>query len=678
MRIHMTNVLLQSNRLPPFDALTAADVVPAIKQLTQETLAAIDALAADPQSPTAANFLQPLEAIHDRLSQAWSPIGHLAHVMDTPALREAYKEALAMISEFHTTVGQHQALFTRYTALDVAALDGPQAKAVKNALLSFRLSGIDLPQKARERFAEIALALSELGNQFQDNVLDATQGWTINITDEAALDGLPESAMTQLANAAKARDLKGWLVTLDAPAYIAIMTYANDRALRQQVATAFVTRASDQGPQAGQWDNGPLIERILALKAEQAALLGYQNYAEVSLAEKMAHSTDQVLGFLHELADRSVPQAKQEVAELIAFAQDELGLAELAAWDLAWVGEQLRERRYAVSQEMIRPYFPAPQALKGLFEVCHRLFGIHFEANHSVATYHADAQYFDVIRDGQTIAGCYVDLYARIGKRGGAWMDVCRTKRDTATGPQLPVAYLNCNFSAPDGDKPALLTHDDLTTLFHEFGHGLHHMLTQISVADVSGISGVAWDAVELPSQFMENYCWQPESLAFISGHVDTGAPLPKALLDKMLAAKNFQSAMHSVRQLEFGLFDFELHSLTAAPTIAEVRATLAAVRKRVCVVPVIAENRFENGFSHIFAGGYAAGYYSYKWAEVLSADAFSLFEEQGIFDPATGKAFYDEILSQGGSKDAMELFVAFRGREPKVDALLRHTDIGG
>ena len=371
MRIHMTNVLLQPNRLPPFDALTAADVVPAIKQLTQETLAAIDALAADPQSPTAANFLQPLEAIHDRLSQAWSPIGHLAHVMDTPSLREAYKEALAMISEFHTTVGQHQALFTRYTALDVAALDGPQAKAVKNALLSFRLSGIDLPQKARERFAEIALALSELGNQFQDNVLDATQGWTINITDEAALDGLPESAMTQLANAAKARDLKGWLVTLDAPAYIAIMTYANDRALRQQVATAFVTRASDQGPQAGQWDNGPLIERILALKAEQAALLGYQNYAEVSLAEKMAHSTDQVLGFLHELADRSVPQAKQEVAELIAFAQDELGLAELAAWDLAWVGEQLRERRYAVSQEMIRPYFPAPQALKGLFEVCY-------------------------------------------------------------------------------------------------------------------------------------------------------------------------------------------------------------------------------------------------------------------------------------------------------------------
>ena len=672
----MTNPLLQSNRLPPFDRIEAMHIVPAITTLTQDTLAAINTLVEAQEQPTEANFLRPLEGVMDVLNQAWSPIGHLAHVADTAELREAYKVALALLSDFQTQVGQHQGLFQRYSGLDVATLPPVQQQAVENALLDFRLSGIDLPDKEQQRFAAIQQELSELSNQFQENVLDATQGWTLPIADAAALSGLPESALANLAQAAKNRSQDGWLVTLDAPIYIAIMTYANDRALRRQVATAYVTRASDQGPQAKQWDNSPLIERILALKAEKAALLGYKSYAEVSLAEKMATDTEQVLGFLRELADRSVPQAKHEFAALKAFAAESLGLETLAPWDLAWTSEKLREHQFAVSEEMIRPYFPVPTSLAGLFEVCNRLFGIRFQENILEHTYHEDAHYYDVTRDGQVIAGCYIDLYARVGKRGGAWMDVCRVRRATAEGMQLPVAYLNCNFSAPVGDKPALLTHDDLVTLFHEFGHGLHHMLTQVDVADVSGINGVAWDAVELPSQFMENYCWQPESLAFISGHVDSGAPLPKALLDKMLAAKNFQSAMTTVRQLEFGLFDFELHCHGTAPTIETVRQTIKAVRERVAVTPAIAENRFENGFSHIFGGGYAAGYYSYKWAEVLSADAFSLFEERGVFDPETGKAFYDKILSQGGSQKAMDLFVAFRGREPRVDALLRHSGI--
>lgn len=672
----MTNPLLEQHKLPPFELIKADQIVTAITELTTGCLSQIDALVDNIAEPTESNFLRPLEAIQDKLSQNWSPVSHLANVMDSPEFRDAYKDALALKSDYGTRMGQHQGLYQTYQKLDQNSLSSDQKKAVENALLSFKLSGIGLPEAQRKRFAEIQQELSELSNKFQDNVLDATQGWTKLIKNVSELEGLPNSALSILSQAALDRDMEGWLVTLEAPSYLAIMTYADNRELRKEVATAFVTRASDQGPTAGQWDNGPIIEKVLSLKSEKAALLDYKNFAEVSLAQKMAESPEQVLEFLNNLASRSFPQAQKEFSELQDYATTNLGLDKVQPWDLAWAGEKLREHQYAVSQEMIRPYLPVEKTLAGLFEVCNRLFGVQFKINPDVKTYHQDAHYYDVLLDGQTIAGFYLDLYARVGKRGGAWMDDCRVRRQTEQGIQLPVAYLNCNFSAPTGDQPSMLTHNELTTLFHEFGHGIHHMLTRIDVADVSGINGVAWDAVELPSQFMENFCWQPEALEFISGHIETGKPIPKALLDKMLAAKNFQSAMMSVRQLEFSLFDFELHCKSEKLDISQVRECLNSVRERVTVVPIIPENRFENGFSHIFGGGYAAGYYSYKWAEVLSADAFSRFEEEGVFNPETGKAFYDSILTQGGSKDAMDLFKAFRGREPTIDALLRHTGI--
>lgn len=672
----MTNPLLEQHKLPPFELIKADQIVTAITELTTGCLSQIDALVANIAEPTESNFLRPLEAIQDKLNQNWSPVSHLANVMDSPEFRDAYKDALALKSDYGTRMGQHQGLYQTYQKLDQNSLSSDQKKAVENALLSFKLSGIGLPEAQRKRFAEIQQELSELSNKFQDNVLDATQGWTKLIKNVSELEGLPNSTLSILSQAALDRDMEGWLVTLEAPSYLAIMTYADNRELRKEVATAFVTRASDQGPTAGQWDNGPIIEKVLSLKSEKAALLDYKNFAEVSLAQKMAESPEQVLEFLNNLASRSFPQAQKEFSELQDYAKTNLDLDKVQPWDLAWVGEKLREHQYAISQEMIRPYLPVEKTLAGLFEVCNRLFGVQFKINPDVKTYHQDAHYYDVLLDGQTIAGFYLDLYARVGKRGGAWMDDCRVRRQTEQGIQLPVAYLNCNFSAPIGDQPSMLTHNELTTLFHEFGHGIHHMLTRIDVADVSGINGVAWDAVELPSQFMENFCWQPEALEFISGHIETGKPIPKALLDKMLAAKNFQSAMMSVRQLEFSLFDFELHCKSEKLDISQVRECLNSVRERVTVVPIIPENRFENGFSHIFGGGYAAGYYSYKWAEVLSADAFSRFEEEGVFNPETGKAFYDSILTQGGSKDAMDLFKAFRGREPTIDALLRHTGI--
>ena len=673
----MANPLITAHKLPPFHQIKAQHVIEAIQKITSESIEGINRLVDSLDQPDETNFLRPLEHIQDRLSQSWSPVSHLANVADTPELREAYQQALGMISEYGTKMGQHQGLYQCYQKLDLTRLSQEQNKAVENALLSFKLSGIALDEKGRDEFARIQMELSQLGNRFQENVLDATQGWSKSMSSVDDLIGLPDTALSMLKQAAESKNQQGWLVTLDGPSYLAVMTYAENRELRKEVATAFVSRASDLGPNAGQWDNAPVIEKIMALRSQKAQLLGYENYAELSLAQKMAETPEQVLSFLNQLADRSVPQAKAEFSALTDYAKQELGLHTLEPWDIAWASEKLKEHMFSVSQEMIRPYLPADKSILGLFEVCKRLFNVGFQQNHQVKVYHPDVQYFDVLSDGKVIAGFYFDLYARIGKRGGAWMDDCRVRRLDAKGEiQIPVAYLNCNFSAPSADKPSLLTHNELTTLFHEFGHGLHHMLTQIDVADVSGINGVSWDAVELPSQFMENYCWQPEALDFISGHVETGEPIPKALLDKLITAKNFQSAMLSVRQLEFALFDFELHCQSAPQTIAQIRDILGSVRKRVTVVPLIPENRFENGFSHIFGGGYAAGYYSYKWAEVLSADAFSLFEENGVFDQKTGQAFFDNILSKGGSQDAMELFKAFRGREPKIDALLKHTGI--
>ncbi|PWV71820.1 oligopeptidase A [Halomonas sp. A11-A] len=676
------NPLLAPHELPPFDEIRPEHVVPAIEELLAENRTAIEALVAraGDEPPSWESLAVPLESLNDRLSRAWSPVSHLNSTMNSPELREAYQACLGKLSEYSTWLGQHEGLFRAWQALKEgpawAGLDDAQRRTVENTLRDFRLAGVDLPAEKKRRYGEIKARLSELGNTFSNQLLDATQAWHLDLADETRLAGLPESTLATLRANAEAKGQAGYRITLDFPSFFPVMTYAEDRELRREVYTAFVTRASDQGPLAGQYDNAPVMEEILALRRELAELLGFATYADYSLATKMAESPAQVLEFLEDLARRAVPQAKEEFAELEAYARDELGMGELAPWDVGFASEKLREARHAVSQEQLRPYFPAPRVVEGLFQVVERLFGVTFAEDDQAPRYHPDVRFFRILEQGEPIAGFYLDLYAREGKRGGAWMDECRVRRLEGETLQLPVAYLTCNFTRPVGDRPALLTHDEVTTLFHEFGHGLHHMLTRQTIADISGINGVAWDAVELPSQFMENYCWERESLDLIAGHVESGEPLPAELLAKLQAAKNFQSAMNMVRQLEFSIFDLRLHHELAAPSAAEIQALLDAVRDAVSVVPRAEFNRFQNGFSHIFAGGYAAGYYSYKWAEVLSADAWSAFEEAGIFDPETGRRFRTEILEQGGARDAAELFRAFRGREPSIEPLLRHSGI--
>ncbi|MCL7931442.1 oligopeptidase A [Halomonas llamarensis] len=676
------NPLLEVHALPPFDEIRADHVVPAIEMLLDESCEEINALAQKAQSttPTWENFAAPLEAINDRLSNVWSPISHLNGTMNTPEMREAYEACIGKLSEFSTWVSQHEGLFTAWQALKDGAtwqsLDAQQRRAVENTLRDFRLAGVDLPAEKKARYGEIQSRLSSLSNQFSNNVLDATQAWHKDIQDADLLAGVPESALDTLKATADAKSLDGYRITLDFPSFFPVVSYADNRDLRREVYTAFVTRASDQGPNAGEFDNAQIMEELLALRQELATLLSFDTYADYSLTTKMADSPAQVLDFLNDLARRAVPQAKEEFAELAAFARDALDLETLEPWDVAYASEKLREARHAISQEQLRPYFPAPQVVDGLFQVVERLYGVCFEEDNGVPRYHDDVRYFCITENGAPIAGFYLDLYAREGKRGGAWMADCRVRRQTHNGLQLPVAFLTCNFTPPVNDKPALLTHDEVTTLFHEFGHGLHHMLTQQNIADISGINGVAWDAVELPSQFMENYCWEREGLDLLAKHVDTGEPLPAELLERLQAAKNFQSAMGMVRQIEFSLFDLRLHHELNAPSAADIQALLDDVREHVSVVPKVAFNRFQNGFGHIFAGGYAAGYYSYKWAEVLSADAWSAFEEAGIFDPETGQRFRTQILEQGGARDAAELFHDFRGREPRVEPLLRHSGI--
>ncbi|NYS62508.1 oligopeptidase A [Vreelandella salicampi] len=676
------NPLLEAHALPPFDEIRADHVVPAIETLLDESREEIDALASKAQAttPTWENFAAPLEAINDRLSNVWSPVSHLNGTMNTPEMREAYEACIGKLSEFSTWVSQHEGLFTAWQALKDGpawlSLDAAQRRAVDNTLRDFRLAGVDLPAERKARYGEIQSRLSSLSNQFSNNVLDATQAWHKDIQDADQLAGVPESALDTLKAAADAKGLDGYRITLDFPSFFPVVSYADNRDLRREVYTAFVTRASDQGPNAGEFDNAQIMEEILALRQELAALLDFDTYADYSLTTKMADSPAQVLDFLNDLARRAVPQAKEEFAELTAFARDELGLETLEPWDVAYTSEKLREARHAISQEQLRPYFPSPQVVDGLFQVVERLYGVCFEEDNGVPRYHDDVRYFRITENGAPIAGFYLDLYAREGKRGGAWMADCRVRRQTQNGLQLPVAFLTCNFTPPVNDKPALLTHDEVTTLFHEFGHGLHHMLTQQNIADISGINGVAWDAVELPSQFMENYCWEREGLDLLAKHVDTGEPLPTELLERLQAAKNFQSAMDMARQIEFSLFDLRLHHELSAPSATEIQALLDDVREHVSVVPKAAFNRFQNSFGHIFAGGYAAGYYSYKWAEVLSADAWSAFEEAGIFDPETGQRFRTQILEQGGARDAAELFHDFRGREPSVEPLLRHSGI--
>jgi len=679
----MSNPLLSMEGLPSFSQIKPEHVKPAIEQAIADCKARIAEVLKRSEPQTWDSLVAPLEEVDDRLGRIWSPVSHLNSVLNSAELREAHDGCLPLLSEYQTFVGQHEGLYQAFQQLaasdEYPRLSEPQRKQIENTLRDFRLSGIGLPKDQQQRYGQIVARLSELASNFSNQVMDATLGWQRQVLDEAELAGLPESARAAAKQAATSRELEGWLFTLDIPSYLPVMMYSENRALREELYTAFATRASDQGPNAGKWDNSPLMDEIVALRHELAQLLGFATYADYSLATKMAERPQQVLGFLNDLAERSRPQAQRELAELRQFAAEQFGVTELAAWDLSFYAEKLKQHRYAISDEVLRPYFPAPRVISGLFETVRRLFGLRIQPRLAVETWHPDVNFYDIYdRDGELRGSFYLDLYARPHKRGGAWMDDCLGRRFRQDGSlQRPVAYLTCNFNGPVGDQPALFTHDEVVTLFHEFGHGIHHMLTQIDVAGVAGIHGVPWDAVELPSQFMENWCWEPEALAFLSGHYQTGEPLPQAELDQLLAAKNFQSAMQMLRQLEFSLFDFRLHHEFDPAQGAQVQAVLDDVRK-LSVFPAPAFNRFQHSFSHIFAGGYAAGYYSYKWAEVLSADAFSRFEEEGIFNAKTGADFLHQVLEMGGSRSPMALFRAFRGREPTIDALLRHSGITG
>lgn len=673
------NPLLQDFDLPPYSQIKPEHVEPAVDQILADSRAAIAKLLEQQQAnPSWDGLVLALDELGARLGRAWSPVSHLNAVCNSPELRAAYEACLPKLSEYWTEMGQNKPLFDAYDALAKSpaakGFDVAQKTILEHALRDFRLSGIDLPVEQQKRYGEIQMRLSELTSKFSNQLLDATQAWTKHITDEARLNGLTDSAKAQMKQAAEAKSLDGWLITLEFPSYYAVMTYADDRALREEVYAAYCTRASDQGPNAGQNDNGPLMSEILDLRQELARLLGFANYSELSLASKMAENTDQVLSFLRDLAVRSKPFAEQDLAELKAFAAEQ-GLDDLQSWDVGYYSERLRQQRYSISQEEVRAWFPVDKVLTGLFAIVQKLYGIEIRELKDFDTWHPDVRLFEIQENSQHVGRFFFDLYARANKRGGAWMDGARDKRRDANGKLIaPVANLVCNFTPPVGGKPALLTHDEVTTLFHEFGHGLHHLLTRVEHAGASGINGVAWDAVELPSQFMENWCWEPEGLALISGHYETGEALPQAMLDKMLAAKNFQSGLMMVRQLEFSLFDFELHATHGdGRSVLEV---IEAIRSEVSVLRPPAYNRFANGFAHIFAGGYAAGYYSYKWAEVLSADAFSKFEEDGVLNPETGRAFREAVLARGGSQAPMVLFVDFRGREPSIDALLRHLGL--
>lgn len=680
----MSNPLLSTTGLPAFSLIKPEHVVPALKEVLATYRETVEKLLADNTQFNWDNLCQPLAEAGDKLSRVWSPVSHLNSVKNSAELREAYEQSLPLLSEFSTWMGQHEGLYQAYKSIkesaDFNTLTQPQKKAVENALRDFELSGIGLPKEKQQRFGEISARMSELGAKYGNNVLDATMGWSKLITNVDDLSGMPQSAIDAAKAIAQAKEQEGYLLTLDMPSYLPVMTYADNRELRKEMSIAYSTRASDQGPNAGQWDNSEIMAEILALRHELAQLLGFKNYAEKSLATKMAESPEQVISFLTDLAQRAHPQGEEELAELTQFAKEHYGVDKLESWDLAYYSEKQKQHLFSIDDEQLRPYFPEQRALSGLFEVVHRIYGLTAKERNDIETWHDDVRFFELYDESNTLRGSfYLDLYAREHKRGGAWMDDCIGRMRHADGSlQNPVAYLTCNFNKPVGDKPALFTHNEVTTLFHEFGHGLHHMLTQIDTADVAGINGVPWDAVELPSQFMENWCWEPEALAFISGHYETGEPLPQAMLDNMLKAKNYQSAMFVLRQLEFGLFDFRLHAEYDPSKGARIMEILNSVKEKVSVVPSTPWARFPHAFSHIFAGGYAAGYYSYLWADVLAADAFSRFSEEGIFNRETGQSFLDNILTRGGSEEPMALFKRFRGREPKLDAMLKGYGIKG
>jgi oligopeptidase A len=670
----MTNPLLTDSLLPRFAAIEASHVEPAVRELLDGNRRELDALL-DQGAEGWEGLVAPIERMHHRLARAWSPVGHLNGVMNNDDLRAAYNACLPLLTAYHTELAQNERLCDAYQRVmdrEGDRLDPAQHKLLEHALRDFRLAGVSLPADRKLRYGQVMERLATVQAKFDENVLDATNAWSKHIEDAAELAGLPTTTVERARQAAEAAGQSGWRLSLDAPNYQAVMTHAEGEPLRREFYEAWVTRASDQGPHAGQWDNTPLMAEILALRHEAANLVGFGNFAEYSLATKMAHETGEVLQFLRELARVSRPAAEREFDDLEKFAG-----RTLQAWDVAFYAERLKRERLDVSEEALRPYFPLPRVLAGLFTVVTRLYRVRIVARTGVEVYRPDVRYFDIVdRDGTPRGGFFLDLYARPKKRGGAWMDECVGRIRIADASALPVAYLVCNFTPPVGDQPSLLTHHDVLTLFHEFGHGLHHMLTRVDYPSVAGINGVPWDAVELPSQFMENFAWRDEVLPLISAHVGTGEPLPVEMLKKLQGTRTFQAGMQTVRQLEFALFDFRLHaeySPGAPPRIAE---TLAEVRGEVAVVRPPAFNRFPHSFQHIFSGGYAAGYYSYKWAEVLSADAFGAFEEHGVFDPATARRFLQSILERGGSRDAMEAFVEFRGRKPEIEPLLRQMGL--
>ncbi|MET0682529.1 MAG: M3 family metallopeptidase [Casimicrobiaceae bacterium] len=673
------NPLLEFGGLPRFDAIRPEHVGPAVDQLLVAARAAVELVATDTCPATWDIVAEPLAGPLDQLDRAWGAARHLNAVVSTPEWRSAYHANLPKVTAFFTDLAQDLRLFARYRELasapSFAALEAAKRRAVTNELRDFRLGGAELPAAQKTRLKTVEEELAELAAQFDDNLLDATNAWALYVTDRNELTGIPDSVVDEARAAAEADGKAGWKLTLHMPCYLPVVSYADNRALRATLHRAYATRASDLGASPA-WDNGPAIRRLLLLRREAAQLLGYPNFAALSLVPKMAKSVDDVLLFLRDLARRAKPYALRDYAELKAFAAAELGIADLQPWDRAYASEKLKSRKFAFSEQQVRRYFPEGKVLEGLFRVAETLYGISIRAS-GAATWHTDVRFFDVVdASGALIGQFYLDNYARPGKQGGAWQDDAINRRRAGAHVQHPVSYLTCNLSAPTGDEPATFTHDEVITLFHEFGHGLHHLLTRVEVAGVSGIQGVEWDAVERPSQFMENFCWEWDVLSKMTAHVDTGEPLPRELFDRMLAARNFHSGLAIIGQVESGLFDMLLHSAYEPGGGESPQDVLDAVRREIAVTPRATYDRFMHSFSHIFAGGYAAGYYSYKWAAVLSADAFSVFEEDGALWPAAGGRFRDEVLARGGSRDAMESFVAFRGRGPQLDALLRHNGI--
>ncbi len=677
---HNDNPLLDFSGLPRFAEIRAEHIVPAVTTLLADARAAVDRVSRDQAEATWESVVAPTEAAFDHLDRAWGVVGHLNAVVNTPAIRDAYNAALPLVTAFHADIAQDRRSFERFRALatgaSFATLDDARRMVVNHALRDFRLGGAELGDGDKARLKAVQEELAMLSAKFDDNVLDSENAWEHYVEDVKALAGVPDDVIAAARADAAAEGRAGFRLTVRYPCYMPVMQYAEDRSLRAVMHRAAATLASDIGV-ASQWDNTSVIARILALRRDEAHLLGYANFAELSLVPKMAQTPAEVLAFLRDLAARTRPFAERDYAELVAFAMTELDLPDVAAWDIAFIAEKLKAKRFSYSEQELRQYFPEDRVLAGLFRVVETIYGVGVRPS-TAETWHPSVRFFDIIdASGELVGQFYLDLYAREGKQSGAWMDDAINRRHAHDRLQHPVAYLTCNFSGPVGGRPAYFTHREVTTLFHEFGHGLHQLLTRVDVAGVSGLQGVEWDAVELPSQFMENFCWEWDVVSHMTAHADSGAPLPRALFDRMVAARNFGSGMAMMRQLELALFDMLLHSEyegRGGARFDSPQGVLDAVRQEIAVVPRPAYDRFMHGFGHIFAGGYAAGYYSYKWAEVLSADAFSLFEERGVMSPEVGARFRDEVLGRGGSRPALESFVAFRGRPPQLDALLRHN----